>query len=106
MTQGSGARRWPGWAIALVVLAPLVIFWAIKSGNTGILGYGFFLLCPLMHLFMGHHHGEHDQQGSHNHGGSHDQGESNNDGGQVSPPCHGGGAEAKRPAAGQVGEKP
>lgn len=61
---GAGNRRMLNWVVGIGLVA-LVGYFLYQNGFSNILLYGLVLLCPLMHLFMGHGHG-HGQ--GHQHG--------------------------------------
>lgn len=54
----AGDRRapWRSWAVWAGAAAALVaLLWLVfRNGPVNLLYLGLFLLCPLMHLFMGH----------------------------------------------------
>lgn len=55
------------WRTALIMLGLIALFFALREHWGHLLGYMPYLvllLCPLMHLFMHHGHGEHHHHGS------------------------------------------
>ena len=53
---------WPG--ICAILLGAALLFFLITEHTAhffGFLPFGIFLLCPLMHVFMHHGHGGHDE---------------------------------------------
>lgn len=65
-----GLMRSPAGAVILALLSAAVIYALVAhtAHTIGLLPYAFFLLCPLMHLFMMRGHGGHG-----GHGGGNDQ---------------------------------
>lgn len=56
------APRGYNWIlIAFLAMAAFFLFTEHRAHLLGILPYLFLLACPLMHLFMHHGHGEHDE---------------------------------------------
>ncbi|HEU0233582.1 MAG TPA: DUF2933 domain-containing protein [Gallionella sp.] len=66
-TQHLSRARWVFYGFLAV--AGFFLFTEHRAHVLGILPYLFLLACPLMHLFMHHGHGNHDQH-THNHGSS------------------------------------
>ena len=66
-TQHLSRARWVFYGF--LAIAGFLLFTEHRAHVLGLLPYLFLLACPLMHLFMHHGHGNHDQH-PHNHDSS------------------------------------
>lgn len=68
MHQDKIFSRTTWWVVLVVGIIGLIFLLRTHTAHIfSLLPYLILLLCPLMHLFMGHNHGEHKSDKEHEH---------------------------------------